>query len=141
MDLQSICIGHKSTRQWVFTQEACESADAAPCVRVEYRYDKGNYLLKELHQKLDDPLNPITIRRYSEIPDLDDTQARLLFDVLRLRGKKRVLELYSDDEQESIQAAINRFPMIDESKLRLAIWAQLRGEIEALLPDSGNAVL
>ena len=139
MEQQSICFGHKSTRKLVFTQEACESADAAPCVRVEYRYKKGNYILKELLTKLDDPLYHITIRRYAPMPDMDEVSSRLLFDACRIRGRSQVLAMYPDDKRKILKATMmNRFSLIDASKLRLGVWAQLRGEIDTLLPPIEN---
>ncbi len=135
MEQQSICFGHKSTRKLVFTQEACELADAAPCVHVEYRYKKGNYILKEILTKLDDPLYHITIRLYAPMPDMDEVSSRLLFDACRIRGRSQVLAMYPDDERKSLKATMmNRFSLIDASKLRLGVWAQLRREIDTLIP-------
>ncbi|MCK7471702.1 MAG: hypothetical protein MZU95_13710 [Desulfomicrobium escambiense] len=136
MTLHSLFIGYDSTRQWIFSQR--ESADVEPCVCAQYVQDKGSYPLSEFYDQLENPLKPITIRRYAPIPDMDEVSSRLLFDACRLRGRRQVLAMYPDDEQERMKAAMMRFPAIDESKLKLAIWAQVRSEIDALLPPRNS---
>lgn len=139
-DMNSVCVGYDSKRRLVFTQAACDSDE--PCVRVEYIHDKGTYALSDFFDQLDNPLRSLTIRRYAPMPEMDGVQSRLLFDACRLGGRDRVLDMYPEDERENLKAAIMRgFPMVNESKLKLSLWAQLRGEIGALLPDSGDVVL
>ena len=136
MTLQSLCIGHQSTRYWVFTQH--ESADIEPCVCAQYIQDKGSYPLSEFYDQLENPLKSITIRRYAPIPEMDEISSRMLFDACRLRGRRQVLAMYPAEEQERMKAVTMRFPMIDEYKLRHGTWAPLRGEIDALLPPCGR---
>lgn len=136
MKLQSLSIGYDSTRQWVFTQR--ESADVEPCVCVQYVQDKGSYRLFEFFDQLENPLKSITIRRYAPIPDMDEVSSRMLFNAVRLRGRSHVFAMYPAEEQERVKAATMRFPMIDEYKLRHGIWAQVRSEIDALLPPCGR---
>lgn len=65
---------------------------------------------------------------------MDSISSRLLFEACRIRGRSRVLELYPEEKQESIKTAINRFPVINESKLDLALWSRIRFQIDALMP-------
>jgi hypothetical protein len=130
--LQEIHVGYGSERQVVFSQQPS-------CVRVEYRYGKGEYALGDLFARLENPLISLTLRRYAEMPDLmDETQSRLLFDALRLRGKERVLAMYPEAERGDIEEAMGRFELIEASKLRLALWHQLRGRLAELLPAQSD---
>ena len=139
LGLQSVIVGYDSTRRLVFSQEACGQADVEPCVRVAYLHDKGIYALSDFYAQLGNPLQPITIRRYMPLPDMDEISSRLLFDSCRIRGRSQVLAMYpKGDERKSMKAATMRFPAIDASKLKLAIWLQLRGEIGTLLPPIEN---
>jgi hypothetical protein len=135
--MNSVCVGYDSTRRLIFTQELWESAE--PCVRVEYIHEKGTYTLSDFYGQIGNPLQPITIRHYMPLPDMDEINSRMLFDSCRIRGRSQVLAMYpKGEERKSMKAATMRFPAIDASKLKLAIWLQLRGEIGTLLPPIEN---
>ncbi len=125
--LQEIHVGYESQRKLVFSQQPSS-------IRVEYRHGKGDYALHELFSRLENPLISLTLRRYAEMPDLmDETQSRLLFTACQLRGKQ-VLEMYPEAARGDIEEAMGRFELIEASKLRLALWGQLKDRLAELMP-------
>lgn len=142
--LETIYLGYKSRREFYAYDKNAEVEGRGeelsiklPWVRFEYRYLSGDYMLGDLFSCLSNPYDKFEIRRYSSIPHLmDDHVSRWFFDACRLRGGKQVVDAMPEELRNDAIEAIKAFPLANFWLRRRALWFQLRGQIQGLLPDA-----
>lgn len=136
LQTETLYFGYKASRQLIVynkNQEQGRPRTATPWLRIEYRYNKGDYRLCDLFEHLRNPFDGFVVRRYA--PQAATLRnARQLFEACCLCGIERVIASAPEPERVQLRASINSFPYWETWTRRHSIWNQLRHRIAELLP-------